>query len=169
MQLIKSIMIPDPPSKLVKEAKSKIDPKTGELKKQTFYLSANLFMSEHLHFSSRNWIFKTCKNFLLIYCQGLPKLEKMRLVITYYRMNEGFDLDNKSYFWSKIFLDLLKTPTSKQIVKAEKYKNPIISLNILKDDTVRYLDDIHWKFEKGEHAIKFDIYGRLLDEQKKLF
>ena len=55
------------------------------------------------------------------------------------------------------------------IQKAIQYKNPIISLNILKDDTVRYLDDIHWKFEKGEHAIKFDIYGRLLDEQKKLF
>ena len=165
----KTIVIPDPPSKYVDQAKRKIDPETGKLKEQTFYLSANLFFGDKIHYHQQKKVMDFAKNYLTMYFQGLPKLEKLRIKIIYERPDYGFDLDNKAYFWLKTLLDLLKQPTERQLLQAKKKGYKIITLGILTDDNVQVVDKIQWKFKPGPHKMTVKMKGRKLPEQRRLF
>lgn len=169
MEHIKTIVIPDPPTKYIVKSKTKIDPKTGKLKADTHYLTANLFYADKIHYHLKSKIVKFSKDYLFIFFQGLPKLEKMKINVIYSRPDDNFDLDNKAYYWTKIALDIFKTPSSRQLLNAHKKGNDIVTINCLPDDTVKYLDEINMKYVKGEHSLVFEIYGRKMDEQKKMF
>jgi len=168
MDLIKEIVIKDPPTKYIDRKKTKIDPETGKLKETIYYLTANLFYGG-IQYYLRYKITKAIKNYLVPYFKNLPRLSKLRVEITYFKPQDHFDLDNKVYFWVKMILDILKTPTSKQILNANKKGHSIITVNVLKDDTVRYIDEICMRYEKGEHKIVVKLYGVLEIEQKQLF
>lgn len=169
MDLIKKITIKDPPTKWVKTVTRR---KVGSKKKSlndVYYLTANLFYSNNMHFTLRSEIVNAIKGFLLEYFEDIPKLSKMRLNITYSRKTDNFDLDNKIYFWQKILLDLFKTPSSREILRAQKYKKVIKTLEVIPDDSCKYVDELNSKYVKGEHMIIIEVYGVLSQEQTQLF
>lgn len=169
MELIKKITILDPPTKYVKKVKRR---KPGSKKKgleDVYYLTANLFYSNDIHFALRSEIVNAMKGFLFEYLEDLPKMEKMRLNIVYSRPSDNFDLDNKVYFWQKILLDLFKTPSRREKERAYRYKKIIKSLEVIPDDSCKYVDELNSKYIKGEHLIIIEVYGRLENEQQKLF
>ena len=158
MELIKEVIIIDPPTKHTKTAKRKIDAKTGKLKKTVTYLTANMFYS-NVGFMLRYEIVNEVKDFLIPYFKDIPKLDKMKLELIYSRKNDNFDIDNKGYFWVKVLLDLFKTPTDNQLKKARSKGKRIKTLSILKDDTAKYFTGFSARYEKGEHKLIFKIYG----------
>lgn len=160
MEHIKTIIIPNPPTKWVISSKKKIDPKTGRLKQTTYYLTANLFYTTNAHYHVRNEIVNYCKEVLMCYFGKLPKLNKARITVTYSRPSDNFDIDNKAGFWLKIGLDLIKTPTKTQLLKGG-----VKSVYCIPDDSAKFIDEITMKYEKGKHFLKFDIYGILADDQ----
>ena len=162
-------IIYDPPTKYVTpNKKGKLD-KEGKVKKDgVSYLTNNIFYGG-VHFAVRNKIVLFSKEWIVWFLKDIPKMRKCSVEITYHHPTDTFDLDNKVGYWAKIILDLLKTPTQKQIDKAIKYKNPIISLNVLDDDTVRYIDEIVMRYKKGESAIELKITGYSKEEQQTLF
>lgn len=133
-----------------------------------YYLTANLFY-DGTHWAVKNKIMKFVKEWLLPHIQEIPKLEKAEICLTYYHTSEGFDLDNKLYFWVKVLLDIMKTPTSAQILKSQEYNNEIITINSLKDDSVRFVPKINMAFERGQTALEIKITGRLANVQETLF
>ena len=173
----KTIILPNPPAKYIKKAKRKTEvienKKTGKkivrLKETTYYLNANLFYSNEVHFRTRSEIVNYCKDYLLNWIFELPKLELLEIKITYQRMDNNFDLDNKAYFWQKIILDLLKSPNLKEIKKAEKYKRRIKTLDVIPDDNVRYVKKISSEYIRGEHKMEIILKGRKKNIQKSLF
>jgi len=168
MDLIKEIIILDPPTKYIDRKKTKIDPKTGKLKEDVYYLTANLFYSV-LSYFMRYKIVNEIKAYLMPKLVGVPKLEKMRIHLIYYKPQDTFDLDNKGYFWIKMILDLFKTPSNRQIKNANFKGKEIKTLNVLKDDTVRYIDDIRMSYERGPHRMVINIYGVLKKDELTLF
>lgn len=168
MDLIKEIIIMDPPTKYIDRKKTKIDPKTGKLKEDVYYLTANLFYSV-LSYFMRYKIVNVIKAYLMPLLAGVPKLEKMRIHLIYYKPQDTFDLDNKGYFWIKMMLDLFKTPSNRQIKNANLKGKEIKTLNVLKDDTVRYIDDIRMSYERGPHRMVIKIYGILKKDELTLF
>lgn len=170
------IVFPDPPSKRVLTAKRKteivINKKTGKrevrLKQTTHYLTANLWYA-NIHFSTRSKIVNFAKDYLMLWMPEMPKLEKCTVDFIYYRMDEGFDIDNKIGFWSKVFMDMMKIPNQKEIDKSNKYKNTIRTVNCLLDDNVKYFTGYSGRYEKGEHKLVVKITGRKIVEQQKLF
>ena len=169
MDLIKKIIIKNPPTKWVKPVKYR---KKGSKKKglkDVHYLTANLWYSNDVHFTTQSDIRNDCKGFLYEHLQGIPKLNKMRTRIVYSRTTDDWDLDNKAFFWRKLLLDLLKTPSSKEVLKARRYNKEILSLRVVPDDSCKYIDENSEKYIKGEHALIIEIYGRLEDEQQQLF
>jgi len=168
MDLIKEIEILDPPTKFIDRKKTKIDPKTGKLKEDVYYLTANLFYSVVSYFM-RYKIVNEIKAYLMPHLADVPKLEKMRIHLIYFKPQDTFDLDNKGYFWLKMMLDLFKTPSNRQIKNANLKGKEIKTLNVLKDDTVRYIDDIRMSYERGSHKMVIKIYGVLKQDELKLF
>ena len=166
--LIKEIVVVDPPTKwsLVYK-KEKFDSKGNLVTKQDFYLTGNLFYSDRSSFHITSKIIQESKEFLFPYLKGLPELEKMRLEFEYHHLKD-IDLDNKFSYWGKILLDVLKTPTQKQINRALRYKKPIITTNTITDDNTKCIDEIRLKFVKAEHKIIIRIFGRVKSEQKEL-
>jgi hypothetical protein len=162
-------VIKDPPTKYVfVQKKIKLD-KNGQIKKDAvYYLTANLFY-DGTHWAIKNKVVSFAKDWIIWHLKKVPKIEKCRIEITYHHPTDTFDLDNKVYFWIKIILDLLKTPTSAQIIKAQEYNNPIKTLSVLDDDTVRFVDGIDMKYKRGESAIELKIIGRHKQEQQSLF
>lgn len=148
MKLLKEITIENPPIKYVQKLKQ-IDPKTKKLKEKAYYLTGNIFYSGINHFL-RTKIINNTKMFLIPYFKGIKKADKIRLHFIYCRENENFDLDNKANFWVKIILDILKKPKGKD----KKYH----CLGVIKDDTVKYIDEIKISYEKGTHKIIIKIY-----------
>jgi hypothetical protein len=168
MELIKEIIIDNPPHKwsLVYK-KEKFDAKGKLVTHQDYYLTGNLFYSDKSSFHIISKIIQETKEFLLPYFKGLPELEKMRLDFEYHK-TQHIDLDNKASFWLKLILDILKTPTTRQIERALHYKKPIITTNTIDDDNTKCVDELNLKFVKGEHKMIIRIYGRLKTEQKTL-
>jgi len=170
MPLIKEIVIDNPPHKwsLVYK-KEKFDSKGKLVTHQDFYLTGNLFYSDRTSYHITSKIIYESKEFLFKHLKGLPELEKMRLEFEYHKMQE-IDLDNKASYWVKILLDILKTPTSRQLLRASKEKKPkpIITTNTLIDDNTKYIDEIKLKFVKNEHKMIFRIFGRVKNTQKEL-
>lgn len=167
--LIKEIVIVDPPTKYVQYYKKEKFDKNGKLITHLdWYLTGNLFYADNSSFHLTSKIIQESKEYLLPYMKGLPKLEKMRLEWEYYSMND-IDIDNKFSYWGKIFLDILKTPTQRQINRALKFKKPIITTNTITDDNTKCIDELKMKWFYGEHKMVFRIYGRVKSEQKTIF
>ncbi len=167
MKLIKEITILDPPTKYVKKVTRR---KQGSKKKgleDIYYLTANLFYSNNVHFSLRSDIVNSAKGFLLEHFKDIPKLNKIRLDMVYQRPTDNFDLDNKIYFWQKILLDLMKTPSAKEEKRALMYKKEIKTLRIIKDDSCKYVSELNSKYQKGKHLLKVSIYE--IKESENLF
>lgn len=167
--LIKEIVIDDPPTKYTLWYKKEKWDKEGKLiTHQDFFLTGNLFYADNTSFHLTSKIIQESKEFLMKYLKGMPPLEKMRLEFEYQSM-KYIDLDNKASYWVKIFLDILKTPTQRQINRALKYEKPIITSNTILDDNTKCIDEIKLKYFKGEHKMIFRIYGRVKSEQKTIF
>ena len=166
MELIKEIIINDPPTffQILQKRKSI---EAGKNVYQKHYLTANLFFNNGTSYFTISKIVQDCKLFLKSEMGYIPEMEKMRLEIEYHS-NKHIDLDNKAYFWKKIFLDILKTPTPKQLENAKKKNKMIITTNSIHDDTTQYVDDIKESFKLGGHALIFRIYGRIKPEQKQI-
>ena len=168
LPLIKEIIIENPPTfyQIKKVGKSNA---AGYDVFDKYYLTANLFFNNATSFHIISKIVQECKIYLRDNIKYLPPLEKMRLEIDIYA-SKHIDLDNRSYFWKKLLLDILKTPTNRQIQKANdgKYKKEIITLNVIHDDTTQYIDDIREKFHYGGNKLVFRIYGRPKSEQKEM-
>tara|TARA_R110000868_G_scaffold178571_2_gene418315 strand:- start:75 stop:614 length:540 start_codon:yes stop_codon:yes gene_type:complete len=168
--LIKEVIIENPPTfyqiKQVKNSKA-----AGEDIYTKYYLTANLFFNNATSFHVISKIVQECKLYLRDKIGYLPPLEKIRLEIEIHA-SKHIDLDNRAYFWKKLLLDILKTPTSKQLLKESKkdakFQKEIVTLNVIHDDTTQYIDDIHETFEFGGNQLIFRIYGRAKSEQKKL-
>src|SRR6478736_4176129 len=168
MDLIKEIIINEPPYKYtLVYKKEKFDSKGKLVTHQDYFLTGNLFYSDRTSFHLTSKIIQESKEFLHSHLRGLPELEKMRLEFEYHKM-QYIDLDNKFSFWVKILLDILKTPTQKQINRALAYKKPIITTNTITDDNTKCIDEIKLKFVKGKHKMIFRIYGRVKSEQKTM-
>lgn len=168
-ELLYHVIINDPPSRWVMPRKRKAFKDDGtEKKEDVYYLTANIFYGD-THWAIKGKIVNYAKDWIFPFLHAMPKMEKCQIGITYHCHTDGFDLDNKAYFWIKIILDLMKTPSSAQIIEAEKYKNPIKTVRALPDDTVRYVDQINMRYKKGSPAIELKVFGRLLNEQVTLF
>ncbi len=165
MDLIKEIIIKDPPTKwslVYKNPKVQFD---GKIKThQDFYLTGNLFYSDRTSYHITAKIIQECKEYLFGYIGNLPELEKMQIEFEYNHLKH-IDLDNKASFWLKLFLDILKTPTKKQL---ENSKKKIITTNTIDDDNTKCIDSISLKFKLTEHKMIFRIYGVPKIEQPKL-
>jgi hypothetical protein len=166
MELIKEIILKDPPTfylqKKVRESREK-----GEDVFVKHYLTANLFYIQNVNYHIVSKITHECKIYLRDNIKYLPELEKCRIEIEY-RHTKEIDLDNKAYFFLKLLLDILKTPTKRQLENAAIKNKEIITLNCLKDDTTKEIDDIRMKFERGEHCMIIRVYGRLKPQQEQM-
>lgn len=168
LELIQEIVFKEPPTKYTVNLKRPKMIRKKLITKKVYYLTANLFYGSDIHFHEQSKLVKEVKYYMMHDMRNLPKLEKMRVHVIYLKKQDTWDLDNKGYFWLKMFLDILKTPSNKQIKNAMNKKKRIPSLSILKDDTVRYIDDLRISYRKGSHLLIFRIYGRRSNEQKKL-
>lgn len=154
------IVVEDPPIKFVKYDKKK-------RKNVTYYLTGNLFFNRNVW--TVNNIIQDCKRYLKPYFKDVPPLETMQLDLVFERNTMQWDLDNRGYFWEKVFFDLMKRPTEIQLdIALKKYKE-IVTVGVLKDDTVKYVTRINKSFKKGGNRIIFTIEGRLWEEQGNLF
>lgn len=165
MKLIKTIIIENPPTKYVDRKKKTIDQKTNKLKETTYYLTANLFYSQQNTYLT-NKIVYDCKNYLYKHFEGLPKLSFIRIELIYQSDKDNFDLDNKGYFWLKCILDLIKEPTKR---KSKKQSIFILKpLNIIQDDSCKFLKDIRMTYQKGNPKLIVNLYG-VLKQNETLF
>lgn len=164
--LIKEIVIPDPPTyysiKKVKKSKE-----AGEDVYDKHYLTSNLFYIQNVSYHVVSKIVYDTKKFLLPYLVGLPKIEKMRTEIEIHRLKD-IDLDNVAFFWRKLILDILKTPTARQISNSERYKKEIITVNCIKDDNTKVVVKNSEEYFYGEPKLIIRIFGRVEAQQKKL-
>ena len=159
----------DPPTKYIVKAKHKVNEKTGKLKTDTYYLTQNLFFGNNsVHYMVGYKIINFCKDFLMLHIRGVPKLLRCRIHLDYYRMDTSWDLDNKAFFWIKLVQDILKTPSNNQLIKAQYRGKKIQSLLVLREDTVKEIDELRVKYIYGEHKMVIKIYGVLEDVQSEL-
>lgn len=166
MELIKEIIIDSPPT-FYQIKKKRESEKLGYDVFDKHYLTANLFFNNNTSFFVISKIVQDCKKFLRDKSGYIPPLEKMRLEIEIHA-SKHIDLDNRAYFWKKLFMDVLKTPTAKQIAKANEKNREIITLNVIYDDSTQYVDDFRETFKYGGNFLIFRIYGRVKSEQKEL-
>ena len=110
----------------------------GKNKKSTYYLTANLFYSG-THYAVRKQVVDEAKAFIAPFIKDCPPLGKNVSISIGYQSNKNtkFDLDNKAFFWQKILCDLLKRHGK------------------IEDDTVAYIQQIHYFYKKGEPLIIF--------------
>jgi len=169
MELIQEITLHDPPT-YYDIPKVRASKAAGKEMKTRHYLTANLFTNSNISYFITDRIKTDCKLLIEHNIDNLPKLEKMHLEIVVKRMKH-IDLDNVAYFWKKLFMDVLKTPSEKQIANAKAKNRVITSTNTIPDDSTKYIDSFTEKFEIGESAIIFRIFGRLAENQTtmKLF
>ena len=145
----KDIIFPDPPTKY----------KVGN---KTYYFTTNLYYGQ-VHWSVRYKAVNFAKDFMLLYIDKMPELSNLKIKLTYSRTTDNFDLDNKLGFWVKVFLDLLKKPSKKELAN-NKYA--IKSINVVHDDSCKYIDEIRFKYEKGKHFLKVEIKGILKENEE---
>lgn len=168
MELIKEIILRDPPTKwTLNYKKEKFNSKGEKITKQDFYLTANLFYADRTSYHITSKIIQECKEYLRDNIKYLPELEKCRLEIEYHH-TKHIDLDNKIFFWKKLLLDIFKIPTKKQLQNSNLKGREIITLNVIKDDTTEFIDECTEKYIKGEHCMIIRIYGRLKSQQEQM-
>ena len=167
-QLIKEIVINNPPTKYtINYKKPKYDREGKLVTHQDYYLTSNLFFNNNTSFHVISKIITEVKRFLHTHMRGLPEIEQMRLEIIY-RRTKAIDIDNVGYFWRKLFMDILKTPSSKQVLNANRNGKDIITTRTIPDDNTKHVREYSEKFEHGEHVLIFRIYGRVKDTQQEL-
>ena len=166
MELIKEIIIENPPT-FYEIYKKKKSIEAGAPVYDKYYLTSNLFFNNGVSYFVISKIVEDCKLFLFEHMKGIPKLEKMRLEIEYHS-DKHIDLDNRLYFWTKLFLDILKSPTKRQEANYAKKGKRIISTFTIYDDTTQYIDDIRQTFKLGGKFMIFRIYGRATSTQQEL-
>ena len=167
--LIKEIIINNPPTKwTLKYKKPKFDKDGKKIEKQDFYLTGNLFYADRTSYHLTSKIINESKEYLYEHLKGIPELEKMRLEFEYHK-TAHIDLDNKASYWIKIMLDILKTPSIRQMGMAIERKKPIITTNTIIDDNTKCIDSISLKFMYSENKMIFRIYGRVKSTQIDLF
>lgn len=166
MELIKEIVIENPPTyyEIYKKRKSQLE---GKDVSDRYYLTANLFFNNNLSFHVVGKIIDVQKRFLYDHMKGLPKLEKLRLEFEYHH-TKHIDLDNKSFFWRKLFFDILKTPSIKQEQNYQKKNKTIVTTFTIIDDDTKVIDFGSEKFVLGQHKMIFRIYGRCAATQQEL-
>jgi len=168
MDLIKEIIIPNPPTKYeMLYKKEKFDKDGKRILKTDYYLTANLFFANATSYHIIYKITDECKKFLYPFFKALPELEKMDVDITYYSTTH-IDLDNKMFFWKKLIFDILKTPSSKQLKNALERKKEIITTNTIPDDNTKVICNVSEHFELGEHRMVIKIYGRIKSTQVEM-
>jgi hypothetical protein len=166
LSLIKEIVIPNPPTYFNIKKKRK-SAEAGQDIYDKYYLTSNLFFNNNTSFFIISKIVKDCKLFLLPHLKGLPEMDKLFLEIEVNR-TKHIDLDNVSYFWKKLLLDILKTPTKRQIDNSTKKKRDIITTNTIQDDSTKIVIGFKDFFNIGESRLIFRIFGRVKSEQKEL-
>lgn len=174
----RTIIFPEPPTYydiVAKEKKVVIeDKRTGkkrlELKKDRHYLTANLYYAQ-VHFSVRSKVINYAKDYILLWLPILPKLRKCRLKFIYYRPKNktSWDLDNKLSFWAKAFIDVLKVPSPKEIKKSKDKNYKIKTISVIQDDSVKYIDEIIFRYREGPEKLVVELYAITLEEQQTLF
>jgi len=166
LPLIKEIIILDPPTyysvKKVKKSKA-----AGEDVFDKHYLTANLFYIQNVSYHVVSKIIYDCKKYLKEHIGDLPELERIYLEFEYHSKKD-IDLDNKSFYWRKLFMDVLKTPTPRQIENAKKKNKEIITTNTIKDDDTKYYRKGSEEYFYGEHKMIFRIFGRVKSTQETL-
>ena len=168
MDLIKEIIITTPPTKwTLVYKKQKFNSKGKLVTHQDYFLTANLFYADRTSYHLTSKIIQETKGFLFPYFKNLPELDKLKIDFEYHKPQD-IDLDNVAYFWLKLVLDILKTPTQSQINRALSHKKEIITTNTIKDDNTKCIDEIKLKFVRGEHKMVFRIYGRVKSTQSEL-
>lgn len=168
MKLIKEIVILNPPTKYERVYKNpKVDKNGKQVNSQVFYLTANLFYADRTSYHVTTKIFDECKKFLVSHLKGIPQLSKLNLEIEYHSPKH-IDLDNKCYFWRKLLLDVLKTPSNRQLDNAYKRKKQIISTYTIDDDNTKTHTKYSEEYFNGEHKMIIRMYGVEKDVQKTL-
>ncbi len=164
------LIIQDPVSKMVTKLRTpKVDKKSGKvITHRTTYLTANAYY-EATDYHVRRRIMNFAKDWILPYLQGIPKMQKARITLTYHHPQDTLDLDNKASFWLKVILDLMKTPTDKQLQRAWEKGYQIKTLSCIHDDSVRYIDQLDLRWKRGAHCLELEILGIPFTEQKELF
>ena len=152
MQKTAHFEILNPPTKYILVKKRKTN--------ETIYLTNNVFYGGVHHWSVQRKVINFAKDFLILFLYNIPKMNKMRLEVVYFAPESQFDLDNKGGFWVKMLLDLLKTPSDKELINAHKKGNKIKSVSVIPDDSCKYIDEIIMKYKKGPHKIEIIIHGR---------
>lgn len=166
--LIKEIVISKPPTKwTLVYKKLKFDKEGNRITKQDYFLTANLFYADRTSYHLTSKIIQETKEYLYPFFKALPELDKLRIEFEYHK-TQNIDLDNVAYFWLKLVLDILKTPTQMQINRALSHQKHIITTNTIKDDNTKCIDGINLKFVRGEHKMVFRVYGRVKSTQKEL-
>ena len=137
-QVLFSVICPDVPASIT-------------IGKKKHYLTGNLYYGG-VHWAVRKKIVEDCKLYLLgaVNTQvGQIADLPIAIEIEYHSSKHTFDLDNKSSFWLKVLLDLLK------------------SQHIVPDDNVKFISSIssrYHRLQKGQNdlltiTIKKDPHG----------
>ena len=170
-EVISHFTIDEPPTKyVVKYKRPKKDEETGKIiTEKVYYLNANIFYGNNVHWSIQYEIINFAKDWLLPFFMEIPKILKCKIEFIYYHPSDTWDLDNKDAFWRKVLLDILKTPTENQKAKAAREKRRIRTVEKLPDDTVRFVNGFKCDYELGAHRLEIKIIGFKLDEQIGLF
>lgn len=130
MTVLYKVIIPNPIEKV----------ELGKKIKRNHYLTANLFYSS-VHHAVRKQVVDEAKAFIAPHIKDCPVLsDNLSISLGYQSMkNTNFDLDNKAFFWQKIICDLL-----------QRHKK-------LEDDSVKYINQIHYFYKKGEPLIILQV------------
>ena len=111
----------------------------GKIKKRKIYLGYNAIYAG-IHYSVRQRIVHELKQFL--WCKQFSEVGlievPVRVTLTYHRELKSWDLDNKVGLWAKCFLDLAKG-------------------QIFKDDNVRYVKELCYRYEEGKDKLVIEI------------
>lgn len=117
----------------------------GKKKPKRHYLTAQRFYSGVNHFV-RKAIVDVCKLDLLVASTGiLKKIEEypLSLIVEIHNEKKGKqDLDNKAYFWCKVFQDF------------------IVERRYIKDDSVEYINDIRFLYKYSNPKLIFTLKNK---------
>lgn len=161
MEILAHFEILDPPSKYIIQKKTKKD--------QTIYLTNNLFYGGVYHWAVQRKCINYAKDSIIHYFNHIPKMSRCNIELIYHSPKNTFDLDNKAGFWVKMILDIMKTPSEKERLKAAQYNNTIRSISVLPDDSAKFVKEISMKYKKGSHRLEIIIHGIRQDEQQSIF
>lgn len=103
------------------------------------YLTANIWYGSHGSSKNDKIVRASAKDISMFYLNRLvsaaPRCTgKIRVTVVYSTPKKSFDMDNKGYFWGKLFQDYL--------VK----KGRLIS------DTVEYVTEVHYEYKDSKHT-----------------